>query len=171
MEEILRYYELARSTSSAAFAAQLDSLYFLKRPSKRAAATAAKLAIGYATQLTKLDIDPYAKEWRIVPVKKREGNPYPERISVGRAPNCDVVLRLPSISKVHAHILGRDTESFTLVDNDAANATFVNGRKVESKTPTPIRVGDVIAFASLEVEFVDANRLYDILRSEFEAKN
>ena len=138
----------------------------MKRPRKRAPQPLIPVAISYETQLTKLDVDPYPNEWRVAAVKKREGNPYPDRISVGRAPNCDVVIRLPMISKVHAHILTHADGSYSLADNGASNATFINGRKVEAKKAVPIRVGDEIAFGSLELEFVDPNRFYGILRSE-----
>jgi len=105
MEAIRSYLSLAHSTTCAEFVAQTNPLYFLKRPVHRATATLGPPAISFETKLARLDIDPFAAEWRIVAVKKREGNPYPDRFSIGRAPNCDVVVRLPSVSKVHAHVL------------------------------------------------------------------
>jgi hypothetical protein len=169
MDEIYRYLVLARSTSASEFVEQSDATFLLKRPRRGATTPSAPPMISYETRLTKLEVDPYASEWRVVPVKKREGNPYPDRISVGRATNCDIVIRLPSISKVHAHILGSGPGSYKLVDNGASNATFVNGRRVESKAAVPIQVGDTISLGSLELEFVDAERLYQILRSEVDA--
>ncbi len=166
MEGIESYLTLAGSTSVVEFVAQFDVVFLLKRPLTRAMPFATPAKIDYETKLTKLEVDPYATEWRIVRVKKREGNPYPERISVGRATNCDIVIRLPSISKVHAHIVRQGPGSYALTDNAATNATFVNGRRVNAKTPTPLRVGDGVAFGSVDLEFVDAGRLYEILRSE-----
>jgi hypothetical protein len=43
-------------------------------------------------------------QMRAVPLIKAPNNPYSDRISLGRARNCDVVLRNPSVSKLHAHI-------------------------------------------------------------------
>lgn len=166
METIGTYLSLARSVSLAEFAEQSAPAFLVKRPRKRGLQSQVPVAISYETQLTKLDIDPYATEWRVLAVKKRDGNPYPERISVGRAPNCDIVIRLPMISKVHAHILLNTDGSYELVDNGASNATFVNGRRVEAKKPIPIHFGDEIAFGSLELEFADPARFYAILRSE-----
>jgi hypothetical protein len=166
MEEIGSYLNLARSMSLAEFVARSAPAFLVKRPRKRVLSSPAPVTISYETQLTKLDLDPYADEWRVLAVKKREGNPYPDRISVGRAPNCDVVIRLPMISKVHAHILVQGAGSYGLADNGASNATFVNGRKLEAKKVMDLRVGDQVAFGSLEVEFVDTERLYGILRSE-----
>ncbi len=36
-------------------------------------------------------------------IAKSEDSPYSDRFSVGRARNCDIVLRYASISKLHAH--------------------------------------------------------------------
>src|ERR1700751_1190046 len=41
-------------------------------------------------------------------IVKTPGNPYPDRISIGRARNCDVAIRDPSVSKLHAHFRKRD---------------------------------------------------------------
>jgi hypothetical protein len=166
MDEPRSYLALARATTVDEFVAQSNALFLVKRPRKRGIISSGPVAISFETQHTKLEIDPYAAEWRIVQVKKREGNPYPDRFSIGRAPNCDIVIRLPSVSKVHAHIQVNGAGSFSLRDNEASNFTFVNGRKLEAKASAPLCIGDEIAFGSLELQFVDAAQLYQILRSE-----
>lgn len=169
MEEIGNYLILARTTTPAEFAAKSGPLFLIKRPTRRTSVSQVAPSISYATQLTKLEGDPYPTEWRIVPVKKREGNPYPDRISIGRALNCDVVLRLPAVSKVHAHILIEGPNEYSLRDNEASNFTFVNGRKLEPKSAAKIRIGDEISLGTLDLEFIDAPRLYRILKSEVAA--
>ena len=88
--------------------------------------------VGFSTQV----VDPVSlkrstvrrpQNIEVLPVVKAPGNPYPDRVSVGRARNCDVVMRDPSVSKLHAHfrIGGPKLE---LVDIDSQNGTRVNGR-------------------------------------------
>ncbi len=169
MDEPNNYLALARATTVAEFVAQSNALFLVKRPRKRGIlqrGAGAPITISFETQHTKLEIDPYAAEWRIVPVRKREGNPYPDRFSIGRAPNCDIVIRLPFVSKVHAHIQVDGTHAYSMRDNGASNSTFVNGRKLEAKGTAPLALGDEIAFGTLELQFVDAARLYEILLSE-----
>lgn len=166
MEEIDGYIALARSTTLAEFVSRSDALFLIKRPSKHASLPKVTAPISYATRLSKYEGDPFAGEWRIVAVKKRAGNPYPDRISIGRATNCDVVLRLPTVSKVHAHLQIHGPGSFSLRDNEASNSTFVNGRKLEAKGAVTIQVGDEISLGTLDLEFVDASRLYRILKTE-----
>lgn len=169
MEDLRDYLLLARSTSRKEFVAQTCPLYLVKRPVVRAAPLSKSVTpVSFETKHTKLDVDPYATEWRIAAVKKREGNPYPDRFSIGRAPNCDVVVRLPSISKLHAYLLITGPSTYGLCDNEASNATYVNGRKLEPRATVALRIGDEIELGALKLEFVDASRLYQILRTEIE---
>jgi pSer/pThr/pTyr-binding forkhead associated (FHA) protein len=92
-------------------------------------------------------------------VRKREGNPFPERISVGRAKNCDVVLRFPSISKLHAHFLSPipgGQPFIRLADAGSANGTFLGDRQLKQGENTSVKVGDKIRFGALDLEYVDA---------------
>ena len=54
----------------------------------------------------------------------------------------------------------------SLVDLKSANGTAVNGRVLANGVPTPLRVGDRVKLGSLEVELVDAARLFDVLMTE-----
>lgn len=168
MQDLRDYLLLARSTTSKEFVTQACPLYLVKRPVVRPARLLTASAVSFETKHTKLDADPYATEWRVAPVKKREGNPYPDRFSIGRAPNCDVVFRLPSISKVHAYLLMTGPTGYSLRDNEASNATYVNGRKLESRATVPLRIGDELELGALKLEFVDASRIYQILRTEID---
>lgn len=110
------------------------------------------------------DIDPFGGEWRVAPITKRPGKPFPERITVGRAPNADVVLRLPYVSKLHAYFqTGADGE-LRLHDHSSANGTAVNGVTVPpGDEGVPVRPGDKVAFGALELKLVDAAELFDLL--------
>ena len=165
MDPIGGYLARARSATPAEFVSHSDAAFLLKRPRPTLLQLPAPSIITYETRLTTAEVDPYAAEWQVAPIKKREGNPFPDRISIGRAPNCDIVIRLPSISKVHAHIVIADG-LYSLVDNGAANSTFVNRTKLQNKVAVPVRFGDKITLGPVDFEFVDAKRLYHILRTE-----
>lgn len=166
MQQITPYLKTARSVARADFVAQHPGHFFIKRP--RAGVSAAKQegSFGFNTVATKVDTDPFADEWRIVPVVKREGNPFPERLTVGRATNSDLLLRVPFVSKVHAHVIREPDGSFSIHDNNPSNRTFLRSRVLEAGATEKLTVGDSVAFGSLEFEFVDSSRLYDILVTE-----
>jgi hypothetical protein len=160
------FVNLARSTSREEFLSRVASSFLLLENPLR------EQDVGFATQV----VDPAAvrraaqtqkskpaPNVEVLPVAKSPQNPYPDRVSVGRARNCDVVLRDPSVSKLHAHFrIGQPR--LELVDIDSQNGTRVNGRPLPAHQPLVVTPGDVILFGSVSVKLVDADTLYDLLR-------
>ncbi|WP_437732435.1 FHA domain-containing protein [Sorangium sp. So ce1335] len=99
-------------------------------------------------------------------IAKAKGNPYPDQISVGRTRNCDVVLRNPSVSKLHAHFRLDAQGQLVLIDNGSQNGTRVNGKLLAENEPHAVAVGDVIQFGRLTTSLLDAARLFDIVREQ-----
>lgn len=100
---------------------------------------------------------------RIIPVAKAPGNPFPDRISVGRAQNCDVVLRDQSVSKLHAFfkVLGSGTAE--LIDAESANGTRVNGGAIEPGKSVVVSGGDSLIFGVVSVQVLEPSKLWDLL--------
>jgi pSer/pThr/pTyr-binding forkhead associated (FHA) protein len=155
--------ELAHKTTRDEFAAQLEHCFLVLET-----ALYEDEQVGFATQV----VDPISlkrstfrrpQNIEVLPIIKAPSNPYPDRVSVGRARNCDIVMRDPSISKLHAHfrVGGAKLE---LVDIDSQNGTRVNGRALPPHQPSPVESGDTILFGSVAAKLVDANALYDLLR-------
>jgi hypothetical protein len=59
-------------------------------------------------------------------VAKREGNPFLRWVTIGRAGNNDIVIKLTTISKFHAFIQ-RDGDRWELVAQPSVNGTVVDG--------------------------------------------
>lgn len=72
---------------------------------------------------------------------------------IGREVDCTVVLRSLNISRYHAKILVAPN-SIYVEDLSSSNGTFVNGRRVHSRTP--VGVGDQIRFDSVEFRITTA---------------
>jgi len=107
----------------------------------------------------------------VLVLEKALGNPYPNQISVGRARNCDVVVRHASVSKLHAHFLVPPKEEvgsrgLQLVDRGSGNGTSVNGSKLVADTPRTVAPGDVIRFGGVRCTLLPGDRLYDLLLFE-----
>lgn len=73
-------------------------------------------------------------------------------IVVGRAPNCDYVLKHPSASRVHC-IVQHGLGTLFLYDLSVHN-TYVNGKAIEKKYFTPISAGDHVQFGGDNSEYV-----------------
>jgi len=92
-------------------------------------------------------------------LRKREGNPYPNQISIGRTNNCDVILKFPWMSKLHA-IVRLDADGKKLIDLGSTNGTRLNDQRLSPKVPVPLAPGDRIAFGKLRCQLVDAEQLH-----------
>jgi pSer/pThr/pTyr-binding forkhead associated (FHA) protein len=164
MQDATDYLRKARALTAEAFR-QLYPHYFLYKHSKQVRDPGqSEPDIDYATRTLSLNFDPLPRVSQLVEVKKNPDNPFPDRITIGRATNCDVVIRLAFVSKVHAHLI-LDGSKLTLRDNKASNFTFHNHRRLEPGSSRTIALGDVVSFGALDLELVDAARLYEILRS------
>ena len=67
-----------------------------------------------------------------------------DRITIGRAPDNDVVLDSPVVSRHHAVVRREKDGTFRLRDLNTPNGTFVNGRRVKSAVLKPgdqVRIG------------------------------
>lgn len=73
-----------------------------------------------------------------------------DRITLGRAAECELVLATPEISRRHA-LLVRDGDRYEVRDLESINGTMVNGQKI---TRHPLRSGDVVRIEDFEITFV-----------------
>jgi pSer/pThr/pTyr-binding forkhead associated (FHA) protein len=65
--------------------------------------------------------------------------------TIGRDPDCDVVIASSKVSRKHCHVeIAGDAA--TVVDDGSGNGTFVNGAKIASQQLTP---GDKVAIGPL----------------------
>lgn len=90
----------------------------------------------------------------------------PAMLTIGRDPQNNVTLDHPAISRTHARITpSAGAEGYVIEDVASSNGTFVNGERVASGEPRPLRPGDVIrvgpikfVFAPETLEQVDESR-------------
>jgi hypothetical protein len=185
------YIRLAREASSAAEFASKWSYPFLaigeirvdsgvleilarkvmeRQPTQRIASLASlsnmpTLQPDVVGPVSKAQIDDAVREVSgVFPVVKSERNPYQDRISIGRTRTCDIVLSTRFVSKLHAHILPMPDGTWELRDAGSTNGTFKNGRRLDTDVRVPIVYGDVLRFGYIDAQFVDATRLYNLLK-------
>jgi pSer/pThr/pTyr-binding forkhead associated (FHA) protein len=70
-------------------------------------------------------------------------------VSVGRKPDCNIVLADPNVSRKHAEIRPHG-DGFILIDLGSTNGTKVNGVKIDQH---PLRDGDEISFGNTRIRF------------------
>lgn len=99
----------------------------------------------------------------IVALIKAAANPFPERISIGRAPNCDVVIREPSISKLHGHFRDVGPHSAVFTDAKSSNGTRIDGNLVEPGAPVEIQQQSLVVLGRVRLVLLSAADVYDWL--------
>lgn len=103
-------------------------------------------------------IDP---ESQVYWLKKSDRNPFGSLITVGRAPNNDVVIAHRTVSKVHV-IFTHPTETWFIADDTSANGTFLNGAPLTPKEKIPIADGDRVRLgADVVARFFQPESLWD----------
>ncbi len=109
--------------------------------------------------------DPGVNEWLALPLVWPEDASPRHRLSIGRARGCDLVIRMPFVSKMHAYIqLGPD-DTLAVGDHRSANGTRHNGRALAPNERASLAVGDWVQLGSLALQLVDASRLHQALNS------
>jgi len=73
-----------------------------------------------------------------------------ERVLVGRAPECDLIIADPSVSQHHAELV-RTVDGYELRDAGSRNGSYVNGSRVEHAL---LQHGDVVAFGDVGLRFL-----------------
>lgn len=72
-----------------------------------------------------------------------------ERVVIGRAASCDIVVCDSGVSRRHAEIT-RDGGRFCITDLESTNGTFVNGRRVSRQL---LADGDLVSFGRVRARF------------------
>lgn len=87
-----------------------------------------------------------------------------ELLTVGRLPDCELVVNDPSVSKRHAQLLWSGSEGQAFVEDlRSSNGTLLNGQPL--KVRATLKDGDVLCFGDSEFCFLLADTLYDMLRA------
>jgi hypothetical protein len=100
----------------------------------------------------------------VLPLVKSANNPYQDRVSVGRARNCDLVIRDSGVSKLHA-LIWMNGEVFTLVDVGSQNGTWLNGQRLTVNQAAPLERNDEISFGGVPAVFMDAAGVHTVLKT------
>ena len=99
---------------------------------------------------------------KVVPLAKSNRNAFKSKITLGRAKNNDVILRVAKVSKIHAaFVVGKD--QWQLMDMGSVNGTVVNGDRLEKNQSVKLDSGDIISFWRYVFEYQDLDSFIGIL--------
>lgn len=99
----------------------------------------------------------------ILPLRKAPGSPFSDRLSVGRAPTCDLVIADPSVSKLHGHFREVTMASAVFTDAKSANGTRMDGVVVPPGGSIELKKFHHIVFGRVRLLMVSPSEVYDWL--------
>lgn len=72
-------------------------------------------------------------------------------LKVGRSASCDIVLPSENVSSLHAEITIFDSGEIYIEDKNSTNGTKVGNKKIAPNTEVPIKKGDLVLLADMEL--------------------
>jgi pSer/pThr/pTyr-binding forkhead associated (FHA) protein len=111
---------------------------------------------------------PYGKDLpaeidlEVYPLAKKPGASFPDRITLGRTGNNDIVINDPSISRLHAYIR-REGAGWMVADAGSKNGSWLRGATLEPRKETPLPSRAVLRFGEVDLTFYSAHDLFGAL--------
>jgi hypothetical protein len=96
-------------------------------------------------------------------VRKAANSPFPDRVSIGRAANCDIVVRDSSVSKLHAHLWQVTSDSAVVTDAKSANGTCIDGRRIATGSSDTVSEFGALTVGRVRLVLLSAGAVYDWL--------
>lgn len=88
----------------------------------------------------------------------RKRTPESMEITLGRAPDCDIVIEDPTVSRLHAVFRKEPhTGMWQVVDAESHNGTFLAGVLIVPGRPTPLFERAALRFGAVEMSFLRAS--------------
>lgn len=108
------------------------------------------------------DLLPLEVELEVYPLTKKPHASYPDRITIGRTGNNDIVVADTSVSRLHAYVR-RDGASWVVADAGSKNGSWLRGAALEARRETPLPSRAVLKLGEVELTFYIAADLYAAL--------
>jgi hypothetical protein len=106
--------------------------------------------------------DPEDTELEVLPLVKKPGAQWGDRITIGRTSNNDVVIAHHTVSRLHVYFRHRDGR-WWVTDAGSKNGTALRDADLVARKETALADGDPLWIGDIEVVFHVAPTLYSVL--------
>jgi hypothetical protein len=112
---------------------------------------------------------PHGREWlpltvdfELYPLTKKPGASFPDRITIGRTGNNDLVIPDTSVSRLHAYVR-RDGNRWLVADAGSKNGSWLAGETLAARKEKQLPSKSVLRLGEVELTFYTAADLYAAL--------
>ena len=95
----------------------------------------------------------------VYPLTKKPGASFPDRITIGRTSNNDIVIVDSSVSRFHAYVR-QDKGTWVVADAGSKNGSWVDSRPLEPRKERPLRSMSIVRIGDVDVTFYLAPDLF-----------
>lgn len=110
----------------------------------------------------KFSLEDLALDVEVFPLVKKPGASFPDRITIGRTTNNDVVIADGSVSRLHAYIKG-GRDRWVVADAGSKNGSTLRGQPLEPRREQPIASRAVLRLGDVDLTFYRADDLFSVL--------
>ncbi len=100
--------------------------------------------------------------FEVHPLAKKPGASFPDRITIGRTPNNDIVIVDHSVSRFHAY-LRFDGKEWLVADAGSKNGSWLGSAGLEARKERKLTSKAVVRIGDVDLTFYLANDLYAAL--------
>ena len=101
-------------------------------------------------------------ELEVYPLVKKAGASFPDRITIGRTSNNDVVVADTSVSRLHAYVR-RIGDVWSVADAGSKNGTWLRGEALEARKERPLPSRALLRIGDVDLTFYVAADLFGAL--------
>jgi hypothetical protein len=105
---------------------------------------------------------PVPSEYQLFPLTKKPGASFPDRITIGRTSNNDIVIGDTSVSRLHAYVR-RDGNQWVVADAGSKNGSWHAGKSLAARKEIPLSSPAELRFGDVDLTFYLAADLFDAL--------
>ena len=98
----------------------------------------------------------------VYPLTKKPGASFPDRITIGRTANNDIVIADHSVSRLHAYVR-RDREQWVLADAGSKNGSWLSSVQLQPRKERPLNTKADLRLGDVDLTFYLAADLFKAL--------
>jgi FHA domain-containing protein len=99
-----------------------------------------------------------ASEMELYPLAKKPGASFPDRITIGRTLNNDVVIADLSVSRLHAYV--RESGGWVVADAGSKNGSWLGDQRLEPRREVALVPGSVVRLGDVRLRFYRSTDLF-----------
>ncbi len=99
----------------------------------------------------------------VYPLTKKPQASFPDRITIGRTGNNDIVIADSSVSRLHAYVRREATGAWVVADAGSKNGSWLRGQVLDARREKPLASRALLKLGEIELTFFLANDLFAAL--------